>query len=343
MDAALDGQRLVVLVNEDPGWALLISDDLGKTVRRFALGDPFSTDGRELTLHLFQQRVFVLAASADRGAVRVFEIDPVQGAIAQRAGDATMSSVSGYAAPDGSYTTVSGAGMVVAITRFRPETNHISRVELPCTEDFCQGLGAFISSDGEVFNLLTGASAGNARCMVTVHVATGALQTECSPEFAGDNGTPLRAFGSTSYDFEFVAPDHAVEPDAPWSLVPVQRNWLSAGPPVSFPVDHLFPLQNGLFAFSHSGFATLGDDVLLRLQPTGLLEQSTLLQGQDGCLTLSPFSDVPASCSVVLRVLPLAGAEVLIISRRDESQDDDHSRWVFEIGRSNAPFTDFRP
>jgi hypothetical protein len=351
VDAAVDGQRLVVLVNEDPGWALSVSDDLGTTVRRFALGEPFNTDGRALALHLFRGRVFVLAEFADLSlpysnwAAHVFEVDPVRGGIAQRGGDVTMSGASGYAAPDGSYTTVGYARdrlpQVVAVTRFNPETNRVSRVELPCTDDACQVGGAgFISSDGDLFNALTGVVASSARCMVTAHAATHALETECSVALAGDYGTPLRAFGSTSYDFEFVAPDGALEPDAPWSLVPVVRNWLSAGPPISFAPGQLLPFEHGFFAFSPSAFATDGDDVLVRLQPSGLLEQSTLVH--DGCLSFSVGRSMTQSCSFIVRVLPLAGAEVLYISRRDEFHDDDHSRWVFDIGRSNTPFTAFQ-
>jgi hypothetical protein len=79
---------------------------------------------------------------------------------------------------------------------------------------------------------------------------------------------------------------------------------------------------------------------LFRVFPDGTLQSAPL--AYEGCLSLSPYTDT-GSCSKLVKILPLSGDEVVFIARRDESQTEDQSRWVFDLRRSNAPFVTFQP
>jgi hypothetical protein len=88
-------------ISEPPVWELLVSDDLGTTVRRFALSD-ITGNGRDAALHLFAGRIFVLASQTDAefhtaSSARVFEVDPQLGTVTARGGADTMSAVHGRA------------------------------------------------------------------------------------------------------------------------------------------------------------------------------------------------------------------------------------------------------
>jgi hypothetical protein len=351
LDTALTGDRLVVLMVRDgrsaPGvWDLLVSDDRGKTVRRFSL-DGVTGNGRDGRLHLVGRRIFVLASATDPvlhtvGSSRVFEIDPDDGAVIPR-GAGVMSSARGHAAADGVLTTVAyariSAPQMISVTRFDPTTNAIHGDEIACNDPACElGSESFISSDGETFNLLAHPSASalaNQGCLVSVTASNQTVGVECSAAWPR-TVQPFISVGGKAYDFAVLGPT-----DVPsWSLVPTVRNWVPAGPALPMPADKVGWFGDGFFAYSPSAHVTAGDGVLGRVTPSGSL-QTTALQ-HEGCLDIEYHPD-GRDCARTVRILALPGDEVLFIAVRDEFHDGLNSRLLFEVGHSRAPFAPFQP
>ena len=350
---AIAGQRLVVLMERDrlaaiAGWDLLVSEDLGTTVRRFPL-DGLPGDGREASLHLHAGRIFLLASFTDpvppaRGGARVFEIDLGRGTFAAVGGAASMSSASGVATPDGALTTVAFGRdrppQVISVTRFDPAAGSIRRDDLACDVTGCDPASLaypFLSGDAETFDILVSpvAAADSQSCLLTVNARQKTVASECFPRVAPRNVVPVSAQGGTPYDFQFSTADgdgHA------W-LLPVNRHWLPSGAPQLFASAALHARGGALFVFSPSAFGTDGDTVVLRLLAGGKL-QKTVVQHQ-GCLNLGPYTGRP-QCPKLVALRALSGDELLLITQREEFEDEGRSRQRFEVARSAAPFVDFQ-
>jgi hypothetical protein len=345
---AVDDRRLVVLMEGDrlggvATWELLVSDDLGGPVRRFALAG-IDGNGRDASLHLFQGRIFLLSSvngpeGSTAGSARVFEVDPLQGTVTAVAGSATMSSAFGVAKAGGVLTTVAFARdrppQVIAVTRFDPATGSIRRDELACDVAGCAPAGYtdFLSSDGETFDvLLKPASAPGESCLLTVHAGSQTVASECFPGLDSDAGAALSSRGGHPYDFR-LSTREGVAP----TLVPVSRHWLPNGAGISFGAQQVAPIGEAFVAFSPSAFTREGDGVLLRPQATGQPARTVL--SHEGCFGFRPGG----ACPQLVDLQALPGDEVLLITERDESHDDDHARPIFEVGRATATFTAFAP
>jgi hypothetical protein len=344
--SATDGNRLVVVMQRDlreepVAWDILISDDLGKTVRRFGV-EGLASNGRAARLYLFQGRIFLLASFTDPTLftvdnARVFEIDPVQGSLTPRGGQTAMSDTLGAATSSGALTAVSfgraAAPQVVSVTRFDPTTNSIQRDDLRCTVAGCDPASLaspFLSDDGETFHLLVSPATGGANpCLLTVHAAARTVESQCFPGLSTGDSAPVSSFGGTAYDFRLGNSETET-----W-LAPVARQWLPSGERIVFGKQQLQWAGGHFILFSASAFTSDGDTRLARVLPGGSL-QTTVVQ-HEGCLNLGPFLS-PGNCPLAVVFHPLAGDEVLLITQQDEFDDETRSRQLFKIVLSTSPF-----
>ncbi len=353
---AIDGQRIVVLMarglpTEIPDWDLLVSDDLGATVRRFSLAG-VTGNAREAGLYLFRGRIFLLSPQTDPifftvGGARIFEVDPNDGAIFARGGDSAMSSVFAVAGSEGVLTTVDFVRdrppQVIGITRFAPATNSVTASQITCDVPGCDSVSfarPFLSADAETFTLVrspvvNGAPDPNG-CLLTVGVSARSLASECIPGLSTDI-TPISSFGGTPYDFGFTA----VDAGQPFSIVALDRLWIPSGTPLALGTDQAHWMGGGFFTFSPSAFATEGDALVLRLTAGGQLQ--TVGLPHDGCWNVTPFR-YPGGCTTkVVAIRPTDGGEIIVITQRDEFQEPARSRQLFELFLVKPTFEFFQP
>jgi hypothetical protein len=350
---AVDGHRLVAVMDGD-GFAnrapvdLVLSEDLGATARRLPLAGQAGS-GEDVQLYLGGGRVFLFAPADDPRApghvgARVFEIDPVRGTVTARGGDQVMSSAAPTASADGTLTSVAFGRdrppQVLTVTRLDPATGAISRDDLACTVEGCDPSAfyrPFLSDDGNIFDRLVSPEGAVARtCVLSVDARARAVRSACSAAFASDDLTPVSSFGGRPYDFQLSL----TAGGAPSWLVPVTRHWIPAGQPLTFGAYQLDHAGGSFFRFSPSGFATYGDSVLLRLGAGGHWQQTEV--AHTGCLNLGPFVG-PATCPRAISFQALSANELLLVTQRDEFDEEGRSRQLFEVVRSAAPFTDSRP
>jgi hypothetical protein len=348
---AIDGRRLVALMETIPwrvgsSWDLLLSDDLGQTVRRSPFA-PSPGGGGAARLYFRGGRIFVLAEADDprapgRAGARVFEVDPVRGTWTALGREELMSSVAATAAADGTLTSVAFGRnqppQVLSVTRFHPASGAISHAELPCTLEGCEPSSlsqSFLSDDGNAFDLLVAPEGALGRtCVLSVDARTQAVESRCSSAFASDDLRPISSFGGQPYDFQ-LSMDNG---DPAW-MVPVTRHWIPAGPRLMFGPQQLQVAGGSFFVFSPSGRAVEGDSVLLRLRPGGRWQRTEL--AHSGCLDLGFFGGRD-DCPQVISLQALSGDELLLVTQRDEFQEAGRSRDLFQVIRSAAPFTDFQ-
>jgi hypothetical protein len=347
MAAAIDGRRLVAVMERDRlagiagGWDLLVSEDLGTTVRRFPL-ERLEGAGGPAELHLLAGRIFLLVPALDgspaRGGARLHELDPSQGTVTVRG---EMSAVTAIAGPDGTLTSVDFARdrppQSLAVTRFDPRSNRITRDELPCPVAGCAPgslAWPFLSSDGDSFDqLVAPTDLPDRSCLLSVRRSTRAVTSECFPRPPRRNLWPISSMDGGPFDFQLSF----VDGDEDILLVAVDRHWLATGTPQRFGYSQLHSLGAGLLAFSPSAF-TADDTRLLRLRAGGKMQQTTLTH--DGCLNLGPFVGT-RDCPRPVWSRTVAGDQLLLITQRDEFSEQSRSRQRFEVRRLTAPFTDF--
>jgi hypothetical protein len=339
---AVEGRRLVVLMERDRvlgGWDLVVSDDLGMNVRRFAM-DPLGQPDTDGSLHLKQGRIFLLAAAPPALAgVRLFEVDATSGKVTGLGGGQMMASTATSIAADGALVAVAfarnQAPQVISLTRFDPRTGTIDHNELPCSVPGCDPAGLsrfFLSSDGERFDILTESPLPTGpSCLVTVRGSTRSVTSQCFPRLPDVNRWPLSAIGGAPFDHQLSSA--SVEEET--LLWRVNHHWLPAGEPRRFGPDQLHLAGDSFLVYRDPG----SDGRLLRLRAGGQLQETSL----PGCVNLGPYDD-GQKCPRAVSFQALAGDQVLFITRRDEhAGDDDRSRQLFEVSRSAAPFSDFSP
>jgi hypothetical protein len=336
---AVDGRRLAAAIDG----VLIVSDDLGQTVRQFPLrGLP--ADSAAMTLHLHAGRIFLLvpgnSASPAAAGANLFEVDATRGSLMPRGNGVSMSGIAPLQTADGVLTSVAFGRdrppQVIAVTRFDPRTGSITRAELPCTVTGCNPASLawpFLSSDGDTFDALVepAGDPGRPSCLLSVRRSTGTVTSECHEPLMAGSIAPVSSFGGQPYDFLYTSVGYA----GPSSLVPVERHWLPAGPAIQFGADQLAHVGQSLFVFDPSGKPRL-----LRLRAGGKLQETTL--SHQGCLNLGPYVRGDG-CPRVVSYRALADDQILFVTQRDQFPDDEtRSRQIFEVVRSSAPFTDFR-
>ena len=180
----VNGKRWVgIMEGERYGGTYVVeSDDAGESVRTFELPGPevmrlFSSKDRVLLLvdHLADD-VFYTSS--------LVELDAQTGKFSQPAGAAVLGDPSGFAAEDGTFTSVGFKRTpFVTIMKFHPKDNSIETFELPCTVEGCEqpGSPSFKSRNGELFTAISQPTKHPEReCSVSVHVNAKTVTSTCA-------------------------------------------------------------------------------------------------------------------------------------------------------------------